>query len=386
MPDSPHKSAEDRLREYAQLRKGELGDGVKLSDTRRQRLLNEVDKIYSKKEDSFWILIYRSIWGKIALACCGLLICGLLLKNILEKPEMSLAKMDKISEKQMLNTESRTRDVDKEPLLRKEMEAPKPMVLTETLVEQSDKNATKEPANIAANVKMEKLSLDSNSQTLQKNDRLYGGLPKEKVVSSEKLENTSATVGVRLATATPPSSPNYDNLFSKFKIEVKDSKVVITGEDGSIYEGEFIDDSKSEKTAVVKKGSIGGQDNQPKLMESETTQSNILSFIVKGTNKTLNKPIEFTGKFVADVSSEEKTQVVARRGLALNGMSRLGEPTPYGGVGLRMGRNNNEQPKVSDTVKSQTNIVEGVLSLNGLTNITIRAVINQDGFYQRETN
>jgi len=386
MPDSPHKSAEDRLREYAQLRKGELGDGVKLSDTRRQRLLNEVDKIYSKKEDSFWILIYRSIWGKIALACCGLLICGLLLKNILEKPEMSLAKMDKISEKQMLNTESRTRDVDKEPLLRKEMEAPKPMVLTETLVEQSDKNATKEPANIAANVKMEKLSLDSNSQTLQKNDRLYGGLPKEKVVSSEKLENTSATVGVRLATATPPSSPNYDNLFSKFKIEVKDSKVVITGEDGSIYEGEFIDDSKSEKTAVVKKGSIGGQDNQPKLMESETTQSNILSFIVKGTNKTLNKPIEFTGKFVADVSSEEKTQVVARRGLALNGMSRLGEPTRYGGVGLRMGRNNNEQPKVSDTVKSQTNIVEGVLSLNGLTNITIRAVINQDGFYQRETN
>jgi len=309
-----------------------------------------------------------------------------LLKNILEKPEMSLAKMDKISEKQMLNTESRTRDVDKEPLLRKEMEAPKPMVLTETLVEQSDKNATKEPANIAANVKMEKLSLDSNSQTLQKNDRLYGGLPKEKVVSSEKLENTSATVGVRLATATPPSSPNYDNLFSKFKIEVKDSKVVITGEDGSIYEGEFIDDSKSEKTAVVKKGSIGGQDNQPKLMESETTQSNILSFIVKGTNKTLNKPIEFTGKFVADVSSEEKTQVVARRGLALNGMSRLGEPTRYGGVGLRMGRNNNEQPKVSDTVKSQTNIVEGVLSLNGLTNITIRAVINQDGFYQRETN
>ncbi|HON07609.1 MAG TPA: hypothetical protein PLW02_05855, partial [Verrucomicrobiota bacterium] len=166
----------------------------------------------------------------------------------------------------------------------------------------------------------------------------------------------------------------------------KDSKVVITGEDGSIYEGEFIDDSKSEKTAVVKKGSIGGQDNQPKLMESETTQSNILSFIVKGTNKTLNKPIEFTGKFVADVSSEEKTQVVARRGLALNGMSRLGEPTRYGGVGLRMGRNNNEQPKVSDTVKSQTNIVEGVLSLNGLTNITIRAVINQDGFYQRETN
>ena len=386
MPDSPHKSAEDRLREYAQLRKGELGDGIKLSDTRRQRLLNEVSKIYSKKEDSFWILIYRSIWGKIALACCGLLICGLLLKNILEKPEMSLAKMDKISEKQMLNTESRTRDVDKEPLLRKEMEAPKPMVLTETLVEQSDKNATKEPANIAANVKMEKLSLDSNSQTLQKNDRLYGGLPKEKVVSSEKLENTSATVGVRLATATPPSSPNYDNLFSKFKIEVKDSKVVITGEDGSIYEGEFIDDSKSEKTAVVKKGSIGGQDNQPKLMESETTQSNILSFIVKGTNKTLNKPIEFTGKFVADVSSEEKTQVVARRGLALNGMSRLGEPTRYGGVGLRMGRNNNEQPKVSDTVKSQTNIVEGVLSLNGLTNITIRAVINQDGFYQRETN
>ena len=33
MPDNPHKSGEERLREYAQLRKGELGDGVKLSDT-----------------------------------------------------------------------------------------------------------------------------------------------------------------------------------------------------------------------------------------------------------------------------------------------------------------------------------------------------------------
>jgi hypothetical protein len=44
MPDNPHKSAEERLREYSQLRKGKLGEGVKLSDTRRQLLLQEVEE------------------------------------------------------------------------------------------------------------------------------------------------------------------------------------------------------------------------------------------------------------------------------------------------------------------------------------------------------
>lgn len=388
MPDNQHKSTEEKLREYAQFRKGELGDSVKLSDTRRQRLLKEVDKIYNKKEDSFWILVYQSIWGKIALACCGLLICGLLLKNILEKPEMSLAKMDKISEKQLPATMSIKGNAENESLLIKETEAPKPAALAESRVKQSDKNAIRESPNIAANVKMEKLSLDSNSQTLQKNDRLYGGLPKEKVVSSFRLESTDASVGGRLDTAAPPSSPNYDNLFSKFKIEVKDSKVVIIGEDGSIYEGGFIDDSKSEKTATVQKAIVSEQSNQSKSTESTGAQyQKILSFAVKGKNKTLNKPVEFSGKFVADIQSAEKPPVVAKRTMALNEL-RLGVSARSVGVASRTGRINNEESyfKAADMIKPQTNIIEGVLFLNGSTNITIRAIMNQDGFYQRITN
>lgn len=390
MPDNPHKSGEERLREYAQLRKGELGDGVKLSDTRRQRLLQEVDDIYNKQEDHFWILIYRSIWGKIAIACCGLLVCGLLLKNILEKPEMSLAKTDKISEKQVPATVFKT--IDGVSLPRNVPHPPEPVALAEAPIEQPDKSVKTKSANIAASVKMEKLSPGSNSQTLQKSDRLYGGLPKEKVVPAGRTESTvsSATVEVKPATAEPASLSltNYEDLFNKFKIEVKDSKVVIRGEDGSIYEGEFIDGSKSENIESVKKVVAIEQDNQPKLMGFAGAQyQNILSFTVKGINKTLNKPIEFTGKFVADVQSAEKPPVVAKRGLALN-ERRLGVSARSVGVESRTGRINNEESyaKLPDAIKSQTNIIEGVLSLNGLTNITIRAVINQDGFYQRETN
>ncbi len=385
MPDNPHNSAEEKLREYAQLRKGELDDDIKLSDTHRRRLLQEVDEVYNKSEKSAWILVYRSIWGKIALACCGLLIFGIFLKNVLEKPDISMARTDVISEKQSLSIESKTRNAENGFLLNSSPQPSKPVDLAESLPEQpygSVKSVKAESANIAANVKMETPSSGSNYKTLQNEDRLYSGLPKEKIVSAGRTESafSSATAGVGLATTARVSPPNYADLFSRFKIEVKDSKVVVTGEDGSTYEGEFIGNSKLENSEILQKIILVEKDYQSAFKESAAT----LLFNVKGTNNTLNKSIEFIGRFIVGVQPAE-TPIVAKRGLALN-ERRLGLSAKTSGVDSSSERINNEQyySKTADTVKTQTNIV--ILFLNGSTNTTIRAILNQDGFYQRVTN
>jgi hypothetical protein len=275
---------------------------------------------------------------------------------------------------------SKTSDTENKSLIRSVPQPPKSLASVDALSEQPDKGVKAESANIAANVKMEKISSASNYQTLQKNVRLGGGPPKENIVLGSRMEPSfsSVTTGIGLAIAKTILPQNYTDLFNKFKIEIKDSKVLVTGEDGSIYNGEFVNDSNLEKMELVKKTIAAEQYNQQKLTESATT----LLFNVKGTNKTLNKPIEFIGKFITDVQADERP-VVARRGL---NEQRLRLSAKLAGVKSSSERINNEQyySKTANTIKIQTNIV--ILYLNSSTNLIIRAIMNQNGFYQRVTN
>lgn len=439
MPDNQEKNRDEiekLLREYAQYRNKNFGEDCALTEKRRQYLLNEALKTHSANRnflEAILLFIYRSNWVKLGFAIGALAIFAVIFKSTFinkQFPEMSLAKAKPIEQKEdkalkSIVTEDDKQNVPVEKPIQPDGKAVAAFSSTAQQGATAADSATAGRAKVLARENMgrqrdassgEQLGLKQKSADTRQEPMAKAesyDLSKKEVaektpapiskadLSEKRAEAKSPALNLAIAKQIPESQ--YETVLRKFNLEIRDSKVILTDEDGSIYEGEILKKSpeptgllvkglESKELEKISKQSAPDKDSVTELAKSAT--ENDFLFNVRGTNQRINAPFMFYGKIIGgnvlygrqnEVAQTRRYVEPERTGAPLSAM-RMGAPAPSGAAARGMGGASNDRLFEETAAKpsQKTNlIIEGFLFINGKTNLKLRAIRTENGYFQK---
>jgi hypothetical protein len=436
MPDKPKKDIDELLREYARSRKEMAGEDIILKTTARRQLLCEVQKVYGKNRN-FWetvLLMFReSALLKFGLAVGIFVIAVIVIKSVFvqNQPQtMSMAKSDNTRTQQPSEsvTQPEIADRAKSEILSKDGSQPLKTILADKTSEKGaavkDSAMTYKPLEklnredegkaglLTKPVETaEKKATDVDKFTLaEKRVTVIEESPQPAAPAAlAKLAVTKSAADVEFEKLPSTSETSYQNLLNRFSLKVDGSKIVITDGDGSIYEGEllkpeiYFDSLAREESSPLPSEKPSGQQALSEISEfgaiAKTATANDLIFCVKGTNQNTKLALTFYGKVSSGVVGAVEQSESVKPGRFLNAQRRiapggasLGAAAPVGARGsaeyrrdrpatMGMGR------EFTDNIAKPTNqtnvLIEGALFIEGKTNLILRAIRNEDGYYIR---
>ncbi|MGC8744845.1 MAG: hypothetical protein ACP5T0_13290 [Verrucomicrobiia bacterium] len=427
MPDKPEKNINDLLNEYARARKESAAERISLSPLARRQLVNEALKVYGKERKfrQFILLFQRPFLLKAGFALGVLLIGAIIIRFIFVQPrEMSLAYKPAEKELPASAAKSYLADKTKEKVLPEEnvrslkiakaRESEERVATSSALPMEKKPEVTmnktaavvpKSPALVFEKSEKSATTIAGHSQTGVKSDVDEKQQALAAATSDLKVKVEKPSPKIMAEKLTAESEPEYRKLLNRFRIIIDGAKIVLTDEDGSTYEGEIFkpvingenlakkDSGLSERIAET-----SGEKEQIETIIKSTTTNDII-FSVKGTNQNSGVAIAFYGKisggivsatgqqeFQTDSFSEtrQRTAPSGMRATVVSPSATAGLAAPIRRAAPTITVKQETAGRLSEPTQQTNVLIEGLLFINGKTNLRLRAIQNQDGYYIKD--
>ena len=366
---------DDWLKAYAWKRRKAAGGDFELHPAARRALEDEVARTFKPARKGFLCPLRFSKWlgiPQVAMATSFLLVAGLaswlLLRNRppMREPIIVAMKSPSIADaSSALVVGDKKKDVAREKMARLSSKLP----LADRTIAPDNRPpgppATAKPLLAdsvtapAETAKLEPIPALAKDETAAKSDRsavavlqpptkdgLFTAVQTQAGKETQFRRQYTQVVSEEKSAPAANDKKNQD-ILSSFNVEQTGNRIQITDADGSIYVGEIKEGQQAldaRVTQAVAVRSVGGQAANEKRSEGrlkseslpssvssavEQTPLQFLSFCVRGTCRTLNRPIEIQGRLVGesgmgDAAEMKKTQVPQSRiqGRALIGSDR----------------------------------------------------------------
>lgn len=414
------KNVEKLLKGYGESRRALIGDDIELSPSRRNALLSEALKTYSKQDVLGNLLSLLALrWVRIGALAVLVLITGILVfKSNTHQKELTLAKKEIESEQTDSQKVSPGKDVErklvpaiaeKESLPADKLEQPVLKMAAEVQkVEEKKLEQIAQPETVRREV--EEVRPTSKSALVES--------PKAIIAKADGVAVVDRTMISRDAGAMQNIN-NLDKALENFRVEIRGSNIVLVEADGSKYEGIVVNKPEAITNAIqsefhysnfvanFKPDSFSIARKQVQTENNQTTQKE-LYFNVRGTNKGIQNYIEFSGRFIQSItdaasniqkspaeSAQQDNQLAMKRNIVAGAPSggvanaRMRSAPAVMGAPQPQMRGQTPPPVVQSsqpqTTESQA-IIEGILTIGNFTNIPVRAIMNNDGSFIRITN
>jgi len=428
MPDKPDKNINDLLNEYARARKKSATERISLSPLARRQLLDEALKIYGKerKFHQLILLFQRSFLLRAGFALGILVIGAIIIRFIFVQPqEMSLAY--KPAEKELpAPATSSYLDGKKEQKILSKDDVPSLKIARAKKSEKNIATLSALPMTDKSEVTMNKTAdvvLQSPAPVFEKSEKSETTIATYSQTGvkpdAEQKQNNLAAASSSLTVTVEKPSPkimaeklpaesglDYRKLLNRFRIKIDGAKIVLTDEDGSVYEGEILNRLVNEENIAKRNsGLLGKIAERPEEKEqietiARSATTNDIIFSVKGTNQNSGVAIAFYGKISGGIVTATGQQEIAqtdsffeaRQRTAPAGMrASVASPSAMAGSATQLRRASPDiimkqetAGKLSESTQQTNVLIDGFLFINSKTNLRLRAIQNQDGYYIKD--